>query len=154
MPASRTATGLGEIKALAGADLGHTDWLEITQERVNTFADATDDHQWIHTDPERAATGPFEGTIAHGYLTLSLIIPFFGQLLDIEGISMSINYGLDRVRFPQPVKVGAKIRLHGAVESVDEVRGNGVEMRLAFTVEIEGSDRPACVAQAIYRHYA
>ncbi|WAP60270.1 MaoC family dehydratase [Streptomyces sp. S465] len=154
MTAARTATGLDEIKALAGADLGRTDWLQITQDRVNTFADATDDHQWIHTDPERAATGPFGGTIAHGYLTLSLIIPLFNQLLAIEGTSMSINYGLDKVRFPSPVKVGATIRLHGVVESVDEVRGNGVEMRLAFTVEIEGSDKPACVAQAIYRHYA
>jgi acyl dehydratase len=154
MTAAHIATGLDEIKALAGTDLGRTDWLEITQERVNTFADATDDHQWIHTDAERAATGPFGTTIAHGYLTLSLIIPLFTRLLEINGISMSINYGLDRVRFPQPVKVGAKIRLHGTVESVDEVRGNGVEMRLAFTVEIEGSDKPACAAQAILRHYA
>ncbi|MFC9842847.1 MaoC family dehydratase [Streptomyces sp. NPDC060223] len=154
MTASRTATGLDEIKALAGADLGRTDWLQITQDRVNTFADATDDHQWIHTDPERAATGPFGAPIAHGYLTLSLIIPLFGQLLAVEGTSMSINYGLDKVRFPHPVKVGAKIRLHGTVESVEEARGNGVEMRLTFTVEIEGADKPACVAQAIYRHYA
>ncbi|MGW0819230.1 MaoC family dehydratase [Streptomyces viridiviolaceus] len=154
MTALRTATGLDEIKALAGADLGRTDWQEITQERVNTFADATGDHQWIHTDPERAATGPFGGTIAHGYLTLSLIIPLFNQLLAIEGTSMSINYGLDKVRFPHPVRVGAKIRLHGTVDSVEDVRGNGVEMRIAFTVEIEGADKPACVAQAIYRHYA
>ncbi|WP_329260275.1 MaoC family dehydratase [Actinoallomurus sp. NBC_01490] len=154
MTAARTVTGLDEIKALAGTDLGRTDWLEITQERVNMFADATDDHQWIHTDPERAATGPFGATIAHGYLTLSLIIPLFTRLLAIEGISMSINYGLDKVRFPQPVKVGAKIRLHGTVESVDDVRGNGVEMRLAFTVEIEGSDKPACAARAVLRHYA
>ncbi|HWU06167.1 MAG TPA: MaoC family dehydratase [Streptomyces sp.] len=154
MTAARTATGLDEIKALAGADLGRTDWQEITQERVNTFADATGDHQWIHTDPDRAATGPFGGTIAHGYLTLSLVIPLFNQLLAVEGISMSINYGLDKVRFPHPVKVGAKIRLHGAVESVEAVRGDGVEMRLTFTLEIEGADKPACVAQAIYRHYA
>ncbi|GLY80017.1 MaoC family dehydratase [Actinoallomurus iriomotensis] len=154
MTASRTVTGLDEIKALAGTDLGRTDWLEITQERVNTFADATDDHQWIHTDAERAATGPFGATIAHGYLTLSLIIPLFTELLTIDGVSMSINYGLDKVRFPQPVRVGAKIRLHGTVESVDDVRGDGVEMRLAFTVEIEGSDKPACAAQAILRHYA
>ncbi|WP_248959041.1 MaoC family dehydratase [Sphaerisporangium perillae] len=154
MTAFRTVTGLDEIKALAGTDLGRTDWVEITQDRVNTFADATGDHQWIHIDPERAATGPFSGTIAHGYLTLSLIIPLFNQLLAIEGTSMSLNYGLDKVRFPHPVKVGAKIRLHCVVESVEEVRGNGVEMRLAFTVEIEGSDKPACAAQAIYRHYA
>ncbi|WP_392668691.1 MaoC family dehydratase [Streptomyces sp. LN785] len=154
MTALRTATGLDEIKALAGTDLGRTEWLEITQERVNTFADATGDHQWIHTDPARAADGPFGGTIAHGYLTLSLIIPLFNQLLTIEGTSMSINYGLDKVRFPHPVKVGAKVRLHGVVDSVEDVKGNGMEMRLAFTIEIDGADKPACVAQAIYRHYA
>ncbi|MEV0093978.1 MaoC family dehydratase [Streptomyces sp. NPDC050738] len=152
--ALRTVTGLPEIKSLAGADLGRTDWLEITQERINTFADATGDHQWIHVDPERAKDGPFGAAIAHGYLTLSLVIPLFNDLLAVEGISMSINYGLDRVRFPSPVKVGAKIRLHATVESVDEVRGNGVEMRLVFTVETEGSEKPACVATAIYRHYA
>ncbi|WP_326709837.1 MULTISPECIES: MaoC family dehydratase [unclassified Streptomyces] len=154
MTALRTATGLDEIKALAGSDLGRTEWLEITQERVNTFADATGDHQWIHTDPVRAADGPFGGTIAHGYLTLSLIIPLFNQLLTIQGTSMSINYGLDKVRFPHPVKVGAKVCLHGVVDSVEDVKGNGVEMRLAFTIEIDGADKPACVAQAIFRHYA
>ncbi|WP_055479915.1 MaoC family dehydratase [Sphaerimonospora mesophila] len=146
--------GLDEIKALAGRDLGHSDWLEIAQERVNTFADATDDHQWIHVDPERAKDGPFGATIAHGYLTLSLIIPLFNELLDIQGVRMSINYGLDKVRFPAPVKVGSRIRLAGRVASVDEVAGNGVQMLLDFTVEIEGADKPACVARAIYRHYA
>jgi acyl dehydratase len=154
MTAQHTATGLDEIKALAGIDLGRTGWLDIPQEKINTFADATGDHQWIHTDPERAATGPFGGTIAHGYLTLSLIIPLFNELLSIEGTSMSINYGLNKVRFPAPVKAGAKIRLHGAVESVEDVQGNGVEMLLTFTLEIDGGSKPACVAQAIYRHYA
>ncbi|TWV34554.1 MaoC family dehydratase [Streptomyces misionensis] len=153
MTALRTVTGLDEIKALADADLGRTDWMEITQERVNTFADATGDHQWIHVDPERAAAGPFGAPIAHGYLTLSLVIPLFNDLLAIEGVSMSINYGLDKVRFPSPVKAGAKIRLHGAVDSVAEIKGNGVEMRLTFTIEVEGSEKPACVASAIYRHY-
>jgi len=153
MTALRTVTGLDEIKALAGADLGRTDWMEITQERVNTFADATGDHQWIHVDPERAAAGPFGAPIAHGYLTLSLVIPLFNDLLAIEGVSMSINYGLDKVRFPSPVKAGAKIRLRGAVDSVEEVKGNGVEMRLTFTIEVEGSEKPACVASALYRHY-
>ncbi|MFF3191608.1 MaoC family dehydratase [Streptomyces misionensis] len=154
MTALRTVTGLDEIKALAGAELGRTDWMEITQERVNTFADATGDHQWIHVDPERAAAGPFGAPIAHGYLTLSLVIPLFNDLLAIEGVSMSINYGLDKVRFPSPVKAGAKIRLRGAVDSVEEVKGNGVEMRLTFTIEVEGSEKPACVASALYRHYA
>ena len=150
----RTAHGLDELQALAGVDLGHTEWLEITQDRVNTFADATDDHQWIHVDPERAANGPFGGTIAHGYLTLSLIIPLFNQLLEIGGTSMSLNYGLERVRFPSPVRVGAKIRLRGVVDSVEPVAGNGVQMQVAFTVEVDGSEKPACVAQAVYRHYA
>ncbi|MCZ4119925.1 MaoC family dehydratase [Streptomyces sp. H39-S7] len=149
-----TANGLDELKALSGADLGRTDWRRITQERVNTFADATDDHQWIHTDPEKAKDGPFGGPIAHGYLTLALIIPLFNELLDITGVSMSVNYGLDKVRFPSPVPVGADIRLHGAVGAVQDVRGNGVQMPLTFTVEVEGSDKPACVAQAVYRHYA
>ncbi|CAL9672817.1 MaoC family dehydratase [Streptomyces sp. enrichment culture] len=149
-----TAQGLEGLVSLAGRDLGRTDWLEITQERVNTFADATDDHQWIHTDPVKAQQGPFGGPIAHGYLTLSLIIPLFGDLLEISGISMSVNYGLEKVRFPSPVPVGAKIRLHGTVDSVDAVKGNGVQMALTFTVEVEGSEKPACVAQVVYRHYA
>ncbi|MFC4117773.1 MaoC family dehydratase [Nonomuraea zeae] len=149
-----TANGLAEIKALAGQDLGHSSWLEITQDRVNTFADATNDHQWIHIDPDRAAQGPFGGTIAHGYLTLSLLIPLFGELLDIQGVRMSINYGLDKVRFPSPVKVGGKVRLAGRVAEVEDVAGDGVQMHLDFTVEIDGSAKPACVARAIYRHYA
>ncbi|MFV0137850.1 MaoC family dehydratase [Streptomyces sp. HMX87] len=149
-----TAHGLDGLTSLSGADLGRTDWHEITQDRVDTFADATGDHQWIHTDPDRAKEGPFRGTIAHGYLTLSLIIPLFGELLEITGVSMSVNYGLEKVRFPSPVRVGVKIRLHGAVGSVEQVKGNGVQMPLTFTVEVEGGDKPACVAQAVYRHYA
>ncbi|WP_432872027.1 MaoC family dehydratase [Microbispora rosea] len=149
-----TAHGLDEIKALAGKDLGHSGWLEITQERVNTFADATDDHQWIHVDPVRAANGPFGGPIAHGYLTLSLVIPLFNELLDIQGVKMSVNYGLEKVRFPSPVKVGGRIRLAAVVVSVEDVPGDGVQMLLDFTVEIEGANKPACVARVIYRHYA
>ena len=149
-----TVTGLDELKALTGRDLGHSSWLEITQERVNTFADATGDHQWIHVDAERAAAGPFRGTIAHGYLTLSLVIPLFKELLEIRGIRMGINYGLDRVRFPSPVRVGAKIRLAGTVAGVEEVSGNGVQLALDFTVEIDGADKPACVARAVFRQYA
>jgi acyl dehydratase len=148
------ATGIEELKALAGSDLGATAWREITQGRVDTFADATDDHQWIHVDAERARTGPFGTTIAHGYLTLSLIIPLFGELLEIRGTSMSVNYGLDKVRFPSPVPVGGRIRLRGTVDSVDEVGGNGVQMALTFQIEVESSAKPACVAQALFRHYA
>ncbi|MGP3964031.1 MaoC family dehydratase [Nonomuraea sp. 3N208] len=148
------ANGLDELKALAGQDLGHSGWLEITQERVNTFADATNDHQWIHVDPDKAKDGPFGGTIAHGYLTLALLIPLFNELLDIQGMKMSINYGLDKVRFPSPVKVGSKIRLAGKVAEVEDVPGDGVQMLLDFTVEIDGAAKPACVARAVYRHYA
>ncbi|MBO0772859.1 MAG: MaoC family dehydratase, partial [Actinobacteria bacterium] len=100
-------SGLDELKGLAGTDLGHTGWLEVSQQRVNAFADATGDHQWIHVDPERAAAGPFGGTIAHGYLTLSLVVPLFTELLEVREVRMGINYGLDKVRFPAPVRAGS-----------------------------------------------
>lgn len=149
-----TVTGLDELKALAGRDLGHSGWLEITQQRVDTFAEATGDHQWIHVDQQRAAAGPFGATIAHGYLTLSLVIPLFSELLEVRGIKMGVNYGLEKVRFPAPVRVGAKIRLAAVVVEVVDVPGNGVQLTLDFTVEIDGSPKPACVARPIYRHYA
>jgi acyl dehydratase len=120
---------------------------------VNLFADATNDHQWIHTDAARARYGPFRGTIAHGYLTLSLLIPMFSELLTVNGFGMSVNYGLNRVRFPSPVPVGAMIRLRAAVDTVTLVPGDGVEMLLNFTIEIDGNDKPALVAQTVYRHY-
>jgi acyl dehydratase len=146
--------GLDELKAQAGADLGRTGWLEITQERVNTFADATGDHQWIHVDPERAAAGPFGAPIAHGYLTLSMVIPLFGELLEVRGISMGINYGLNKARFPTPVPVGARIRLAAALGAVEDAGVNAVQVVADFTIEVEGAAKPACVAQAIYRYYA
>jgi acyl dehydratase len=148
-----TANGLGELKALAGADLGRSGWMEISQDRVNTFADATGDHQWIHVDRDRAAAGPFGGTIAHGYLTLSLVIPLFGELLQVSGTSMGINYGLNKVRFPAPVPVGSKVRLSARLGAVEDVGINTVQLVADFTVEVEGSDKPACVAQAVYRYY-
>jgi len=148
-----TVNGLAELTALTGRDLGHSSWIEITQGRIDTFAEATGDHQWIHVDPERARSGPFGTTIAHGYLTLSLVIPLFGELLTIDGIRMGINYGLDKVRFPSPVRVGSKIRLAARVAGVEEVTG-GVQMALDFTVEIDGEAKPACVARAVYRQYA
>lgn len=148
-----TVHGIDEIRNQSGADLGHSAWVEIAQARVDTFADATGDHQWIHVDPERAAAGPFGGTIAHGYLTLSLLIPMWSELLDVEGVSMKVNYGLNKVRFPSPVRVGSKIRTHGRIASVEDVRG-GVEVVADLTVEIDGADKPACVAQAVYRFYA
>src|SRR5215211_4449486 len=148
-----TVRGLEELKALAGKSLGSSGWLEITQDRVNTFAEATGDHQWIHVDVERAKSGPFGGTIAHGYLTLSLIIPLFTELLDVQDVKMGVNYGLEKVRFPSPVRVGSRIRLNARVQSVQEVAGNGVQTQFDFTIEVDGSDRPACIAQALYRHY-
>jgi acyl dehydratase len=149
-----TAHGLDEFKALAGADLGHTGWLEMTQERVNAFADATGDHQWIHVDRERAAAGPFGGTIAHGYLTLSLVIPLLNQLVDVKGVSMGINYGLNRVRFPAPVPVGSKVRLAAQLGAVEDAGVNAVQGVIDCTIEVEGSEKPACVAQAVLRYYA
>jgi acyl dehydratase len=146
--------GLDELKAQAGADLGRTGWLEVTQERVNAFADATGDHQWIHVDTGRAAAGPFGGTIAHGYLTLSMVIPLFSELLEVRGVSMAINYGLNKVRFPASVPVGSRIRLAAALGAVEDAGVNAVQVVADFTVEIEGVAKPACVAQAIYRYYA
>jgi acyl dehydratase len=145
------ATGLDELKSLAGADLGASGWLEISQQRVDTFADATGDHQWIHVDVERAKAGPFGGTIAHGYLTLGLVIPLWEELLQVGGVSMGINYGLNRLRFPAPVPVGSRIRLRARVVAADDVPG-GVQLTAALTVEVEGGDKPAAVAEALYRY--
>jgi acyl dehydratase len=120
---------------------------------VHQFAEATGDHQWIHVDVERAKEGPFGAPIAHGYLTLSLVIPFFSQLLEVRGVSMGVNYGLDKVRFPAPVKVGAKIRLAATVAEVRPAGGGGAQVTLDCTVEIDGGEKPACVARPIYRYY-
>ena len=145
-----TAHGLDELKALAGADLGHTGWLEITQDRVNAFADATGDHQWIHVHPERAKDGPFGTTIAHGYLTLALTNLLLPQLLQVPGATMGINYGTDRVRFPAPVPVGSRIRMSSEIVDVTDIPG-GVQVITRNTVEIDGSDKPACVVDSISR---
>ena len=147
-----TVNGIDELKGLVGKDLGVSEWLEITQERVNTFADATGDHQWIHVDVEKAKAGPFGGPIAHGYLTLSLVIPLFNELLKIDGVKMGVNYGLEKVRFPHPVPVGSKIRLNAKVVSVEDVTG-GTQSTFDFTVEIDGVAKPACVARTVYRQY-
>ena len=147
-----TVNGIDELKGLVGQDLGNSEWLEISQERVNTFADATDDHQWIHVDVEKAKAGPFGGPIAHGYLTLSLVIPLFGELLKVDGVKMGVNYGLEKVRFPHPVPVGSKIRLNAKVVSVEDVPG-GTQSTFDFTVEIDGVAKPACVARTVYRQY-
>ena len=142
--------GLDEIVGAEGSQLGPTDWLEVTQDRVNLFADATDDHQWIHVDPERAANGPFGGTIAHGLLTLSLLPHFTSQMYTVDNIAMAINYGYNKVRFITPVKVGAKIRARAEIAQVDQLEG-AVQATLTTTVEIEVSDKPAAVAESIVR---
>lgn len=139
---------VAELQRLVGTELGVSEWLEITQERVNLFADATDDHQWIHLDTHRAAAGPFGGTIAHGYLTLSLLPEFAAQVYRVENLAMAINYGSDRVRFIQPVLVGSRIRDRIVLEAVTET-SRGYQVFLTHTVEIEGTAGPACVAQTI-----
>ncbi|MFF7468079.1 MaoC/PaaZ C-terminal domain-containing protein [Streptomyces sp. NPDC008092] len=148
-----TVNGLAELKKLAGSDLGSSDWIEVTQDRIDTFADATGDHQWIHVDPERAAAGPFGAPIAHGYLTLSLFIPLFTELLDVQGVTTKVNYGLNKVRFPAPVKVGARIRLAARLAEVEDVPG-GVQIAVDGTIEIEGGAKPAAVLQSLSRFYA
>jgi acyl dehydratase len=148
-----TVNGLDELKKLAGADLGTSDWIEISQERINTFADATGDHQWIHEDVEKAKEGPFGGPIAHGYLTLSLFIPMFTELLDVEGVTTKVNYGLNKVRFPSPVKAGSRVRLVARLAEVEDVAG-GVQITVEGTIKTEGGTKPACVLQSVSRFYA
>ncbi len=139
------------FESMIGEALGPTDWLDVTQERIDTFARATDDHQWIHVDPVRAAEGPFGTTIAHGYLTLSLCAPLLSQLLaGMAPSGMSINYGTNKVRFPAPVPAGSRIRARATVASVDEVPG-GEQAVIVTTVEREGSEKPVCVAEIVIR---
>lgn len=149
-----TIVSFEDAPNLTGQDLGFSQWRTVTQEMVNTFADATDDQQWIHTDPERAKDGPFGGAIAHGFLTLSMIIPFWGELLDVTGVTTKVNYGLDKVRFTSPVKVGSRIRMGAVVREISEVKGNGLHLVADGTIEIEGQERPAVVATFLTRFYA
>ena len=139
-----------ELLDAVGRDLGTTDWTTLSQERINQFADATGDHQWIHVDVERAQSGPFGSTIAHGYLTLSLCAPFLGELAQVGGISMGINYGIDKARFIAPVPAGSRVRGRGEVVAVTEVPG-GVQAVVRITVELEGSDKPAAVVDTVSR---
>lgn len=148
-----TTIAYADVAGLAGTDLGHTDWVEITQEQVNTFADATGDHQWIHVDPERAKDGPFGAPIAHGFLTLSLAVTFWTELLEVEGVTTKVNYGLEKVRFVSPVKVGARVRMNAVVAEVTEIPG-GYQLTVDQTIEIDGGTKPAVVARGLYRFYA
>jgi acyl dehydratase len=149
----RVFTGLDELKAATGTVLGTSGWLEIDQEKVDRFADATGDHQWIHVDTGRAAAGPFGTTIAHGFLTLSLIPYFAAQAYRLDGWRMAVNYGLDRVRFITPVRVGSRLRGVLELVSLQELAG-GVQLTIRATVEIEGNERPAAVAETINRRYS
>ncbi len=149
-----TISSVAELEALVGKHVGYSEWLEITQQRVDTFADATDDHQWIHIDAERAATGPFGTTIAHGFLTLSLIIPMWSEILHFDGVRLGINYGLNKVRFPSPVPVGSRIRTGATLISVETVADGSAQIVVDFVVEREGAEKPCCIAQGVYRFYS
>ncbi|MFD4690418.1 MaoC family dehydratase [Streptomyces sp. NBC_00683] len=148
-----TVHGIQEILALGGRDLGHSAWKEVTQELIDTYAYVSGDHQWIHTDTERAAAGPYGRTIAHGYMVLSWGIPMFGELLQVSGVGRALNYGVNRVRYPAPVPVGSRVRLHASVTEVKEVPRGGVQMTRAFTFELEGSQKPACAAESLTHFY-
>jgi len=140
-----------DLLASVGQQLGVSDWFEVTQERINQFADATGDHQWIHVDTERAKDGPFGNTIAHGYLTLSLTNMFLPQLISVEHVSMGINYGVNKVRFIAPVPAGSRIRFAAALQEAKAIPG-GVQAIIVITVELEGSDKPACVVESVTRY--
>ena len=143
---------IAELKDKVGQEIGSSKWHEITQERINTFAEATDDHQWIHVDPEMAAQGPFGTTVAHGYLTLSLAPMLMSEIWEFEDVQMGINYGLNRVRFPAPVPVGSKVRATAKLQSVEEI-ANGVQIVVECTFEREGGEKPVCVAETVSRLY-
>lgn len=144
----RIFRSIDEVEAAVGEHLGYTDWMEITQDRVDAFAEATGDRQWIHVDPERAAAGPYGGTIAHGYLTLSLLPVLGAQIFDVEGVRMKINYGANKVRFPAPVPVGSRIRCGARLQSLERT-AKGANLITVHTIEVEGAERPALVAETI-----
>ena len=144
--------GIDGLKAKVGDHLGYSDYVEITQEQVNLFADATGDHQWIHVDVERAKAGPFGAPIAHGYLTLSLGPVLLPQIMEVSGVAMGVNYGANKIRFPAPVPVGSKLRLGAKLLSVEDVPG-GAQGTVEMTFEVEGASKPSCVAEVIFRYY-
>ena len=153
MSTPTTVDGIEGVKSLVGKELGPTDWVEITQERVNLFADATGDHQWIHVDVERAkAESPFGGPIGHGYLTLSLLIPMWSEVLVVSDATMAVNYGLNKVRFPSPVPVGSKLRLTATLKDVEEV-ASGLQVTAGAVIEAEGGSKPVCIAEPVFRFY-
>jgi acyl dehydratase len=147
-----TISGIDELRAKVGEELGASDWHEVTQDEINAFADATGDHQWIHVDPERAAETPFGSTIAHGLLTLSLGPRLTYEAYAIEGFAFGLNYGYDRVRFPAPLHVGSRVRMRATLTSIDEVSG-GIQIKVTQTFEREGTEKPVCVAEQLVRLY-
>ena len=149
----KTFQTLSDLAACIGQEVAFSDWLTITQQQVNLFADATGDHQWIHVDPEKAAAGPFGGTIAHGFLTLSLLPGFFESSFEIVGARMGVNYGLNKVRFMAPVRVGSRLRARMKLLSAEPIAGDGVQMAWEVTVECEGLAKPVCVAESLARYY-
>jgi acyl dehydratase len=144
--------GVEDLRSRVGQHLGYSEWHRVTQEQIDAFADATGDHQWIHTDAKRAASGPFGGPIAHGYLTLALLIPLWGQIAEFRGIRMAVNYGLNKVRFPAPVPSGSALRLGATLAGVSDLP-DGAQATVDAVIECQGSAKPACVAQAVYRYY-
>jgi acyl dehydratase len=151
--AQTTLEGVDGVLAAVGRHLGHSEWVTITQERVDLFADATDDHQWIHVDRERAEReSPFGGPIAHGYLTLSLVTPLVGQIIEATGFRMGVNYGAERIRFPSPVPVGSRVRGSAVLDEATPFEG-GVQMNLKVTIEVEGQEKPAMVGSILFRRY-
>ncbi|ACU53785.1 MaoC domain protein dehydratase [Acidimicrobium ferrooxidans DSM 10331] len=150
--ASTSVDSLEALHGLVGTHLGYSAWLTITQERIDQFAEATGDHQWIHVDPVRAASGPFGTTIAHGYLTLSLVSALLPEVLDVRGVGMVVNYGANRIRFPAPVPVGSRVRLGAVLASLSEIAG-GAQSQVDVTIEVEGSTKPALVAEILFRYY-
>lgn len=150
---SSTTTTLAELPSLKGKELGTSEWFEIRQERINQFADATDDRQWIHTDPDAAGKGPFGTTIAHGFLTLSLLVPMWSQILVVSDMTMGINYGLNKVRFPAPVPAGSKVRMTATLLDTEEVKDGGLQLTVAGVIEREGGGKPVCVVEALMRYY-
>ncbi len=153
-PETRKAFDVGELLGAAETDLGLTEWRTMEQERVDEFANVTEDHNPIHIDSAFAAGTPFGGTIAHGYLTLSMLAPLLEELLRVDGASMSINYGLDKLRFPGPLLVGSRYRAGARLGEVEEVGGGGVQIRVAATIEVEAASKPALVAECLFRYYA
>jgi acyl dehydratase len=148
-----TIDGVDQFRSMVGVHLGYSDWVVVDQTRIDEFADATGDHQWIHVDPERASKGPFGTTIAHGYLTLSLVPWLLAQVVRVEGVAFGVNYGCNKVRFPAPVPVDSEVRVGASVASAEDVGGGAVQVLLDVTVEVRGAEKPSCAAQLVFRYY-